>query len=174
MTTLQIITLIITVFNSLVLLVLGSLNIRQKTNIEWIKTGLEKELIAHSVRFSNEFGIYKYLWEKAAHFTTALKNAYQLDSLPRSSKTDSNAMGFLIGPVLRERYEVTETLLNNAPFISDEVKTKAGLLIELSIPSDFVSESCLNREAFFAEIDKRRDELEKVIMEKTINQAGEK
>jgi len=122
---------------------------------------IEKKI---GVTFKNEFDIYKYLWEKAAHFARALKNCFQPG--PRPREDDFKMMGALLGPMLRERFEVTETLLNNSPFISDTVRDKAKNLIDSDdMLSNFVSDTCIDYDGFHAAIDIRLDELKMAIRE---------
>jgi hypothetical protein len=102
--------------------------------VEWVKTELSKEVFAHSVKFKNEFEVYKYLWEKAAHFARAVK-AFASHSWS-SDKPSPTEMLAIMGPILREKHEVEETLLNNAAFISDDVKGKAERLVAVAYPPE--------------------------------------
>jgi hypothetical protein len=130
--------------------------------LSWIETELKKEIFAHSVRFKNEFDVYKYLWEKAAHFARAVKD-YHMQSWPPDESPMARALGKM-GPLLKEKSEVKETLLNNAPFISDDVKEKAESLITLAYPPEL---STGKFEDFKKEVDARLKELEVSIRNQT-------
>ena len=108
---------------------------RKKANlekeIEELKSSHSKELFIHKLQFEKEFGTYKYLWMKVAHFNRAVREFYYNPDEPKDWQ-------HLYDNFVKEYNEVKETIINNTPFISEEVYEKTQQLIDLSLEPFFV------------------------------------
>ena len=144
-------------FNAVAVVVLAVFSI-------WMRSKLIKGEFTYSVRFKHEFEIYKYVWLHASHFAREAKSFYQPRQSPTSNPTE---MAIRMGPMFREEYEVKETLLNNAPFISDKVGESARYLIELMIPPNIAPDG-FDYNEYSGEVDMRLATLKRAIEEQTI------
>lgn len=135
---------------------------RKKSNlekeIEGLKSSHSKEQFIHKLQFEKEFKTYSYLWMRVAHFERAVKNFYDNPSKPKDWDT-------LMSQFNKELHEVTETRLNNIPFISEEVVIKVKQLIDLSL------EPAMDKSG---RITKICGEIEKAIRERIDNMGGAK
>ena len=106
---------------------------RKKANlekeIEGLKASHSKELFIHRLQFEKEFETYKYLWMKIAHFRETVENVHILGKLEDRLEDRKEAWDSF----LKECKEVMRTILDNTPFISEEVYEKTQQLVYSSL-----------------------------------------
>jgi hypothetical protein len=136
----------------------------------WVKTEVTKEVFAHNKRLDNAFEVYRYLWHQAAHFADAIIKLFEDPLFPSSEGPHPESLQRAmekIMPITRGVYEVKETLLNNSPFISDEVKEKASELINLYDKYIIRLQEPNNYEEIKSEVTRCKDNLDQAIREQT-------
>jgi hypothetical protein len=153
--------------------------------VEWIKTELKKEELAHNVRFTNAFETYKSLWRIVSRFALSAKHYFAFDwkhdEMPEDEHPISHIKDYLAvlkkqRPLIEIRYEIEDILFYNSPFIACSVKEKTSSRLNLcgkeaiEILYDIregMAYSPYNFERYENEVDRRLVEIQAAIEEQT-------